>query len=127
MKKLILAFFVFSTVSAFAQEITCIDKLLPFNRYSGSHLLTKEEWNDNKDTLDAESAQAALRSLVGSKLLCRQDEVLLRIAPVCHLTIADVAQSNVCFVYTNLGYFFISKDNGKNTNFIFSKDKRYNE
>lgn len=127
MNKLTLAFFVFCSVSAFAQELTCLDKLLPFNRYSGSHLLTKEEWTDNKDTLDAESAQAALRSLVGSKLLCKQDEVLVRIAPVCHTVVADITQSNACFVYTNVGYFFITKDSGKNTNFVFSKDKRYSE
>lgn len=127
MKKLTLGFLVLLSASAFAQELTCLDKLLPFNRYSGSHLLTKEEWTDNKDVLDSASAEAALKSLVGSKLLCKQTEVVVKVNPVCHTIISDIMQSNTCFIFTNVGYFSITKDNGKNINFVFNKDKRFSE
>lgn len=129
MKKLTILFIVFVLhASAFAaQELTCLDKLLPYNRHSGMHQLAKEEWNDGKEGLDAESAKAALLSLTNSKLLCKPNEIAIKVFPVCSSIIADLTQSNTCFVYTNVGYFVVSRDNGKNVNFIFSKDKRYSE
>lgn len=128
MKKLTILFIVFILhASAFAQELTCLDKLLPFSRHSGMHQLAKEEWNDGKEGLDAESAKAALTSLTNSKLLCKPNEIAIKVFPVCSSIIADLTQSNTCFVYTNVGYFVISRDNGRNVNFIFSKDKRFSE
>lgn len=128
MKKLTILFIVFILhASAFAQELTCLDKLLPFSRHSGMHQLAKEEWYDGKEGLDAESAKAALTFLTNSKLLCKPNEIAIKVFPVCSSIIADLTQSNTCFVYTNVGYFVISRDNGRNVNFIFSKDKRFSE
>jgi hypothetical protein len=28
-------------------------------------------------------------------------------------------------LFTNLGYFYVTKDNGKNTNLEFSRDKKF--
>lgn len=128
MKKtfILLISFVLSA-SAFAQEMTCLDKLLPFNRYSGLHQLVKEEWTDAKEGLDAESAKAAVNFLVNSKLLCKTNEMVIKIDPVCSSVIADLPQSNSCFVYTNLGYFTATRDTGRNVNFIFTKDKRFTD
>lgn len=126
-KLLILITFLVLHASAFAQTMTCIDKLMPYNRYSGLHQLTKDEWNDNKESLDAEGAKVALLTLVNVKLLCKPNEVTIKVFPVCTTIIADLTQSTSCFAYTNLGYFVISRDNGKNVNFIFSKDKRFSD
>ncbi|MGE3609027.1 MAG: hypothetical protein AB7I27_05525 [Bacteriovoracaceae bacterium] len=114
-------------LSSFASEVTCLDKLLNYSRYSGSHQLLRDEWYDGKETLDAEGATSAMNFLVGSKLLCRPDEVIVKVQANCQFIHADIAQSNSCFIFTNLGYFIISRDNGKNVNFIFSKDKQYSE
>lgn len=115
------------SLSTFAQEITCLEKLLPYNRYSGVHQVTKDEWTDGKEVLDVEGARTALMFLTNSKLLCRQNEITIKVAPVCGQQLADLPQSNSCFVFTNLGYFIISRDFGRNTNFIFSKDKKFSE
>lgn len=113
--------------SAKGQELTCLDKLLPFNRNSGLHQVTKSEWNEGKEILDAEIARAALLFLTDSKLLCKTNEVQLRIYPTCSNIIADIHQSNTCFVFTNVGYFTITRDHAKNINFIFTRDKSYAE
>jgi hypothetical protein len=117
--------FVMLSLSAFAQEITCLDRLLPFSRFSGHHTIAKEEWYDGKDALDIESAASAVTFLANSKLLCRPNEVVIKIEPVCGPMIADLPQSNTCFVFTNLGHFLIIRDNGRNTNIIFTKDKKF--
>lgn len=128
MKKALLVFITFTlSATALAQEMTCLDKLLPFNRYSGLHQLVKEEWTDAREGLDAESAKAAVTFLANSKLLCKTNEMVIKIDPVCSLTIADLPQSNSCFVFTNLGYFVATRDLGRNVNFIFSKDRRFAE
>ncbi|WP_408098666.1 hypothetical protein ACJVC5_07070 [Peredibacter sp. HCB2-198] len=129
MKKLLILItvFVLHATQAFAQEMTCLDKLMPYNRHSGLHQLTKDEWNDGKETMDAESAKIALLTLVNAKLLCKPNEVAIKVFPVCSSIVADLTQSTTCFAYTNLGYFVISRDNGRNVNFIFSKDKRFSE
>lgn len=126
--KIIITFFalVFS-LSGLAQEFTCIDKLLPFNRHSGLHQITKDEWSDTREQFDPESAKAALNFLVNSKLLCRQNEVVIKVAPICATMIADIPQSHSCFIFTNLGYFTVTRDNGRNYNFIFTRDKRFSE
>ena len=116
-----------SSLQAFAQELTCLDKLLPYNRHSGLHLLTKDEWHDGKDVLDAEGVTKAITFLTNSKLLCKSGEVTIKIAPVCGLTVADIPQSNTCFAFTNVGYFTVTRDNGRNLNFVFNKDKRFSE
>lgn len=127
MKKLTILFLIALSFSSFARELTCIDKLLPFNRNSGLHQVTKDEWNGTKEVLDTESAKEALNFLVNSKLLCKTGEVQIKVFPVCNLLTADIPQSNTCFAFSNLGYFVISKDNGKNINFIFSRDKKFSE
>lgn len=119
---LLLCLFSFTT---FAQEMSCFDKLLPFNRHSGLHMITRDEWNDGKETLNAENVTLALRFLINSKLLCQPNEVTIRVEPVCTQTVADLPQSNSCFVFTNVGYFVATRDGGRNVNFIFSKDKRF--
>jgi hypothetical protein len=119
--------FLLFSLQALAQEMNCLDKLLPFNRHSGLHTLMKDEWYNGKDALDSEGANAALSFLINSKLLCKTADVVVKMQPTCQQVLADVPQSNVCFVYTNVGYFVISRDNVRNTNFIFSKDKRYSE
>lgn len=126
MKKLTLGFmFVMFSFSGFAQEMTCLDKLLPYSRFSGHHTVLKEEWYDGKDVLDFESARAAVTFLTNSKLLCRPGEAVIKIEPVCGTIVPDISQSNSCFVFTNLGHFVINRDNGRNTNFIFTKDKKF--
>lgn len=126
MKKAFIVFIAFTlSASAFAQEMTCLDKLLQLNRYSGFHQLTKEEWTDAKEGLDAESARMAVTFLANSKLLCKTNEMVIKVEPVCGTMIADLPQSGSCFIFTNLGYFTATRDNGRNVNFIFSKDKRF--
>lgn len=115
------------SIAASANELTCLDKLLPYSRYSGSHQLLRDEWNDGKEMLDAEGAKNAMSFLVNSKLLCRPNEIAIKIQAACQLIHADVNQSNVCFIFTNLGYFTLTKDNGKNINITFSKDKQFSE
>lgn len=116
----------FSSVG-FAQQMTCLDKLLPYNRHSGLHQLTKEEWTDGLETLSAENAKVAVTFLTNSKLLCKTGEVVIKVDPICSFTVPDLPQSNTCFVFTNVGYFILSRDVGRNTNFIFSKDRRFGE
>ncbi len=126
MKKALIVFIAFTlSATAFAQEMTCLDKLLQLNRYSGFHQLVKEEWTDAKEGLDAESAKSAVTFLANSKLLCKTNEMVIKVEPVCSSIVADLPQSNSCFVFTNLGYFTATRDNGRNVNFIFSKDKRF--
>ncbi len=127
MFKLFLVSFLLFSNSSYSQSLTCLDKLLPYNKHSGLHQVTREEWNDGKEALDNESAKNALIFLTNSRLLCRSDEVIIKVAPSCTLLLADLPQSQTCFAFTNLGYFVISRDNGRNINFIFSKDKRFSE
>ncbi|HXH29964.1 MAG TPA: hypothetical protein VNJ01_04060 [Bacteriovoracaceae bacterium] len=115
----------FTSLSSYAQEMTCLEKLLTYSRFSGFHQLSRDEWTDTTDQLTVSSAKAALNSLLGSKLLCDNTEVVIKSMAACNLLVADVPQSNVCHIYTNLGYFVVSKDNGRNINFIFSKDSRF--
>lgn len=126
MKKIVISLMVFAfNASLFAQELTCIDKLLPYNRHSGLHQITKEEWNDGKDSLDSENALTALTFLTNSKLLCKTNEVVIKVFPICSAISSDITQSSTCFIFTNLGYFVANRDAGRNINFIFSKDKTY--
>jgi hypothetical protein len=127
MKVTILFTFLFLNLSAFAQELTCLDKLLPYNRFSGLHQISRDEWNDGKDGLDGENARLALNYLITNKLLCKTSEVVIKVHPVCTPIIGDLVQSNTCFIFTNLGYFIANRDSGRNVNFIFSKDKKFNE
>lgn len=116
-----------TSVSSYAQEIGCQEKLLPYNRHSGLHQLLKQEWPDQRETFDAEAAKEALNWFVFKKLFCRNTELKIKIAPICAQTIADIPQSLSCFVFTNLGTFVITRDNGRNVNFIFQKDKTFSE
>src|SRR3989344_6494658 len=126
MNKTLIAFIVFTlNLSAFAQEMTCLDKLLPYNKHSGLHLITRDEWNDGKEMLDSEGAKNVLAYLTNSRLLCKGHEVVIKVSPVCTPILPDLTQSNTCFIFTNLGYFIATRDNGRNVNFIFSKDKRF--
>jgi hypothetical protein len=128
MKKTVLIFSMLAiNISAFAQEMTCLEKLLPFNRYTGLHLVTKDEWTDGKENFDADSMKSALSYLVNSKLFCKSSEVVIKVFPVCTQHVADLPQSLTCFAYTNLGYFVASRDNARNVSFIFSKDRRFSE
>lgn len=128
MNKALIAFIVFTlNLSAFAQEMTCLDKLLPYNKHSGLHLITRDEWNDGKEMLDSEGAKNVLTYLTNSRLLCKSHEVVIKVSPVCTPILPDLTQSNTCFIFTNLGYFIATRDNGRNVNFIFSKDKRFAE
>lgn len=128
MNKALIAFIVFTlNLSAFAQEMTCLDKLLPYNKHSGLHLITRDEWNDGKEMLDSEGAKNVLAYLTNSRLLCKSHEVVIKVSPVCTPILPDLTQSNTCFIFTNLGYFIATRDNGRNVNFIFSKDKRFAE
>ncbi len=113
------------TLPTFAQEMTCLEKILTYSRYSGLHYLSRDEWSESADPLTVQSARAALNSLLGGKLLCDTNEYEVKGAPVCTTLMPDIPQSNVCYIYTNLGYFVVSKDNGKNVNFIFSRDNRF--
>lgn len=127
MKQIIGLLFLLSSLSSFAQELTCLDKLLPYNRHSGLHLVTRDEWTDGKETFDADSMKGAMTFLVNSKLLCKTGEVVIKVLPVCSQTIADLPQSITCFAFTNVGYFVSSRDNSRNVSLIFSKDKRFSE
>lgn len=114
-------------LSAYAQQMTCLDKLLPYNRFSGVHFIAREEWHDGKDVLDAEGAKHALAYLINSKLLCKSNEVVIKIQPECQTIIADLPQSQTCFLFTNVGHFTISKDTARNVGLIFSKDRSFSE
>ena len=128
MNKALIAFIVFTlNLTALAQEMTCLDKLLPYNKHSGLHLITRDEWNDGKEMLDSEGAKNVLAYLTNSRLLCKGHEVVIKVSPVCTPILPDLTQSNTCFIFTNLGYFIATRDNGRNVNFIFSKDKRFAE
>jgi hypothetical protein len=128
MKKIsLIAIISLFSFSIFAQELTCLNKLLQYSRHSGLHQLSKEEWSDGKDYLDAEGARSAYVSLTGGKLMCKTGEIEIKIEPVCQQIIADLAASNVCYLFSTLGYFIISKDSKSNVNFIFSKDKRFTD
>lgn len=119
--------FFLSSSTAFTQEMTCLDKLLPNGRHSGLHHVTRDEWYDGKEVLDSEGAKASFMYLINSKLLCRKDEVIIKVLPVCSIIISDLPQSNTCFIFTNVGYFILSRDNARNSNFIFSRDKRFQD
>jgi hypothetical protein len=125
MGKLLLIFF-FWSLDARAQ-LNCLNKLLPFSSSSGQHQLTKEEWRDNKEQLDAASAEDGLKYLILKKLFCRPEELQIKINAHCLHIVRDIEQSNTCFVFTNLGYFIIAKDRAQTLNFIFSRDARFNE
>lgn len=127
MKSASILFVLFSALSAFAQDMTCLDRLLPFNRYSGLHQISRDEWSDGKEIMDAESAKNAITFLVNSKLLCRSGEFVLKVAPVCTTILADLTQSQTCFAFSNLGFLVVSRDNGRNINIIFSKDKKFSD
>lgn len=115
------------SLSSLAQEMTCIDKLLPFNRHSGLHQLTKDEWTDVRETFDIESVRVAVTFLTNSKLLCKSGEVVIRLQPVCTTTLPDLPQSLSCFVFTNLGHFTLTRDPARNVNFIFTRDRRFSD
>lgn len=127
MKRAITLVLFLVSFSSFAQEMTCLDKLLPSNRHSGVHQVTRDEWSDPRDLFDEETTKNVVRFLTNSKLLCRQGDVVIKIQPECSSTVADIPQSFSCFVFTNLGYFTVTRDNARNFNFIFSKDKRFSE
>lgn len=128
MNRMIFSVFILClSLSSFAQELTCLDKLLPFNRHSGLHQVLRDEWTDGKEVLDAEGAESAIKFLTNSKLLCRTGEVVVKLAATCTQTVADLPQSNTCFLFSNLGYFVLSRDNVRNINIIFSRDKRFSE
>lgn len=126
-KFLIIASIAFSIFSAFAQELTCLDKLLPNNRYSGVHQVMKEEWSDDSPELNNVNGKSVLAYLFRSKLFCKDQEYKIVIEPFCTRLGADLPKSNTCFAHTSLGYFVFTRDQGKNTNFIFSRDKTYSE
>ena len=128
MKKLAIIITLFSLhLSAFAQELTCLDKLLPYNRSSGVHLVSRDEWTDGKDFLDADGAKAAFTFLTSGKLLCKPNEVIIKVQAVCSQILADLPQSNTCFLFSNIGYFIMSRDIARNTSIIFSKDKKFSD
>lgn len=127
MNKHMALLFLFLSLSAGAQELTCLDKLLHFSRHSGLHQVTRDEWSDGKEMMDPESVKGALAFLTNSKLLCKSNEVTIKVHPVCASLLPDLPHSNTCFVYTNVGFFVVSRDIGRNMNFIFSKDKRFSE
>jgi hypothetical protein len=125
MKKSLVLLTLIISFSGLAQEMTCLDKLLPFNRHSGLHQVTKDEWTDGKENFDAESVRAALTFLTNSKLLCKTGEVGIRMQPECSNIITDIPQSLTCFVYTNVGHFTVTRDSVRNLNFIFTRDRRF--
>lgn len=111
--------------TAFAQ-LRCMDKLLPAPIPSASHLLTRAEWTPTpgNPTLGVDEASRAVKSLVFGKLLCRQNEIELTIAPSClplDPTIPEL--STACYVPTSLGYFVLTLDNGTNMNLVFHRVK----
>lgn len=124
MRIILALLFVLGTLPAVAQEITCLDKLLPNSRYSGLHHLNKEDWSDRSPVFNPEVVKLAFKALTEVKLLCKSGEIFMTIDPVCQPLLADVPESHNCFLSTNLGHFFVSRDAGKNINFIFNKDKR---
>jgi hypothetical protein len=115
------------SINIFSQEMTCMDKLLPYNRHSGVHQLSNEEWPGKKGNFNPDKIEKALEFLLYSKLLCRNSEILIKVKPVCSPILPDITQSNTCFAFTSLGYFIISKDNVQNFNFIFTRDKRFSD
>ena len=98
---------------------------MPYSRYSGAHQLHIEEWDDGQESVDAKSALKAFESLIGEKLMCRENEVVIKLSPVCQMISSGLKQSQVCFLFTNLGHVIISKDKGKNTNFVFTRDNQF--
>ena len=126
-KFLLMTLLLVMTSGALAQELTCLDKLLPNNRYSGLHQVTKEEWNDGQPEFNNIGAKAALQFLLRSKLFCKDAEYKIVIDPFCSKMSPDIQKSTTCFAYTNLGYFTFTRDIGRIVSFIFSRDKTYAE
>jgi hypothetical protein len=127
MKTLTGLFFLIMSLSSVAQEMSCLDKLLPYNKFSGSHVLNRDEWPESREALDPEISKRALTYLISSKLLCKQDAVSIKLEPVCSLIDMNQVQSQSCFIYTNVGFFVLNRDNGRNINLIFNRDKRFSD
>lgn len=124
MKTFFIALLMVVSFNSFAQSMSCLQKLLPYNNNSGVHQVVKEEWDLGKDSLDSEAATKAMRFLTNSKLFCRDNEISVTIDSVCSQVLSDVPESLVCYLQTNLGHFVITKDRMRNLNFIFSRDKK---
>jgi hypothetical protein len=124
MRIFLLIAMIVSASSAFAQ-LRCVDKLLPIPRPSASHQLASGEWTPAPgDVMTIESAEQALKSLVFTKLLCRENEIEFPVRPICTTLDATSPDSHVCFAPSSLGHFIITQDTGKNANLIFHKMKR---
>jgi hypothetical protein len=120
---LLIAMFL-SASSAFAQ-LRCVDKLLPIPRPSASHQLASGEWTPAPgDVLTIEGAEQALKSLVFTKLLCRENEIEFAVRPICTTLDPTAPDSHTCFAPSSLGHFIITQDNAKNANLIFHKMRR---
>ena len=102
-------------------QIECIDKLLPYSRTSANHHIDQNEWMPSGSDFDSVNARIALNSLVGGKLLCKQDEFHITLDPVCKSLITDVPESIVCYAESNLGTFLMNIDSFQNVNFTFRK------
>jgi hypothetical protein len=125
MKLTFLALLLGISTQVVAQEMTCLDKLMPASRHSGLHTLSREECSRCTNGLDAGSASTAFHTFIRHKLLCRTNEIEVKIDPVCQWVTADVPESNVCFVYTNLGHFVINRDSNRTFNIIFTRSDRF--
>lgn len=110
--------------SALAQ-LRCIDKLLPIPRPSASHQLASGEWSPLPgDVMTIEAAEQALKSLVFTKLLCRETEIEFAVRPICATLDPSAPDSHTCFAPSSLGHFIITQDTAKNANLIFHRVKR---
>jgi hypothetical protein len=123
MRPLLASLFLFGAVSTYAQEIRCIDKILPFPRPSAVHQLSKNDWTPSQEKLAPAEARIALESLLFGKLLCRSQEIEIKSEALCKDLIEAVATTSTCIIVTSLGNFTINKDYQNNANFIFIKDK----
>ena len=115
--------FALLVTNSFAQEIRCLDKLLPFPRPSANHQLSKIDWTPSQEKLGPQEAKLALESLLYGKLFCSVKEIEIKSEAICHELLEGVGTTSVCVVSTNLGNFIVNKDYQNNANFTFLKDK----
>ena len=110
---------------ASAQEVRCIDRLLPMPRPSATHQLSSNDWTGNNTTLNSEDARNALRALVFDRYFCNAEEIEIENNINCQQMDLNQNSSMTCYLTTSLGQFVLTKDSVQNVNIIFHRGRRF--
>jgi hypothetical protein len=109
-----------SSVS-YAQEILCIDRLLPIPRPSATHQLAYNDWTGAPGALNSDSAKLALEALVFEKLFCESSDIEFSTTVNCQQLDPNRITSTTCYSASSLGQFVLTKDGAQNVNIIFHR------